>query len=197
MTVRYAVRAQRKAASRSALIDAASTMFARHGYDETTLQEVADAAGLHVQTLYRHFPSKADLAAALEQSKLDAFREAFAERTSTTFAFWRDWIEFRLTAELADGGDAYRQVVGEIGASPTRSSLFLNMEREYEAVLAEGLTKDFQLPPTDPLPVLVACMLWGGHAHALREWAIGGGDLKAAALGMADRVAAAFGYLID
>lgn len=44
---------------------AAIDLFASKGYEETTLESIAKKAGLHVQTLYRHFPTKSDLAAAI------------------------------------------------------------------------------------------------------------------------------------
>ena len=62
MTTRYPLRTKRKAATKKKIVQAAQGIFYRKGYDATTLEEIADAAGVHVQTLYRHFPNKQTLA---------------------------------------------------------------------------------------------------------------------------------------
>jgi len=40
------------------MIDEALTLFTAHGYDETTMEQVAEAAEVAPSTLYRYFPSK-------------------------------------------------------------------------------------------------------------------------------------------
>ena len=82
-----------KAHSRARLIDAAAELFGEVGYNATTLDSVADRAGLHVQTLYRHFPSKPDLATGLWQRSLETFETFFRERDGDAIGAWRDWVE--------------------------------------------------------------------------------------------------------
>lgn len=47
--------------TRAAIADAAVALFAANGFTETTMDEVAEAAGVSRRTAYRHFPSKDDL----------------------------------------------------------------------------------------------------------------------------------------
>jgi AcrR family transcriptional regulator len=54
-----------------ALLDAAKTVFARSGVDAPA-KEIADAAGVGVGTLYRHFPRRSDLVKAVFQREVDA-----------------------------------------------------------------------------------------------------------------------------
>jgi AcrR family transcriptional regulator len=54
-------RAARRAETEARLIDAATTLFAAHGYAGTTLTDVAERAGLAPRTLYLRFESKAEL----------------------------------------------------------------------------------------------------------------------------------------
>jgi len=57
-----AVRRRMPAAERRKLIlDAALDAFAEGGYEETTLDEVAERAGVSKALIYEHFPSKRDL----------------------------------------------------------------------------------------------------------------------------------------
>ena len=48
---------------RDAIYDAAIDLFAKHGFDETTVEEVADAAGISRRSFFRYFESKDDLLA--------------------------------------------------------------------------------------------------------------------------------------
>jgi len=48
---------------RDAIYDAAIVLFAKKGFDETTVEEVADAAGISRRSFFRYFGSKDDLLA--------------------------------------------------------------------------------------------------------------------------------------
>ncbi|MDG6101930.1 TetR/AcrR family transcriptional regulator [Dactylosporangium aurantiacum] len=52
-------RAEQARATRRRVIDHATTLFLSHGYSATTLDQIAKAAGISVQTLYFHFGNKA------------------------------------------------------------------------------------------------------------------------------------------
>lgn len=59
---------------RAQILAAAHDVLATRGYAEFTLRNIAVAAGLHFATLQYHFPSKANLLAALIQSQLETNR---------------------------------------------------------------------------------------------------------------------------
>ncbi|MET9224278.1 TetR/AcrR family transcriptional regulator [Lentzea sp. NPDC003310] len=46
---------------RTAIVDAATTLFLESGYDKTSLARIADAAGVSKATLFKQFPTKAEL----------------------------------------------------------------------------------------------------------------------------------------
>jgi AcrR family transcriptional regulator len=56
--------------TRASLVDAASTLFATHGYDGTAVDTIVQAAGVSKGAFYHHFDSK------------DELLDAVAERTS-------------------------------------------------------------------------------------------------------------------
>lgn len=58
-----------------ALLEAAKSVFARSGVDAPA-KEITDLAGVGVGTLYRHFPQRSDLVAAVLQHEIDALAEA-------------------------------------------------------------------------------------------------------------------------
>jgi AcrR family transcriptional regulator len=57
-----------------ALLTAASAAFADHGADDVSLEEIARRAGVGIGTLYRHFPARRDLLAAVYTDQVDALR---------------------------------------------------------------------------------------------------------------------------
>jgi AcrR family transcriptional regulator len=59
--------------NRRKLLVAAKTLFAVYGVDQTSMFEVARAAGVGQGTLYRHFAHKGKLCQALIRDDLDAF----------------------------------------------------------------------------------------------------------------------------
>ena len=65
---------QRKMA---ALLKAASEVFSRSGVD-APVREIAEAAGVGLGTVYRHFPQRSDLIAAVFQSQVKACADAAA-----------------------------------------------------------------------------------------------------------------------
>ncbi|XOV83578.1 MAG: TetR/AcrR family transcriptional regulator [bacterium] len=168
----FPLREKRKAATRTNLIRAAQALFAQQGYDETTLEAVADHAGLHVQTLYRHFASKQELATAGDQEMLERFRQAISDpgRTDHTFDFWREWVRTavaRLSQE--DGARQYRDFLIQRWTSALVSSQLIRIGQEYEDLLAESFVKDFG-GSSDNLEIarLAAITLWGANSRVQR-----------------------------
>ncbi len=51
--------------TRQLIVDAAMQLFLQHGYDATTMEDVAAHAGIGSSTLYRYFPTKDQLGTAL------------------------------------------------------------------------------------------------------------------------------------
>lgn len=82
-------RAEQKAETRRRILEVARTTFLARGYDGTTLQVVADSAGVAVGTVVSHFPDKPALVAAAFRADLDA-------------AIVRAWTDTADTVELVD-----------------------------------------------------------------------------------------------
>ena len=197
--VQYPLRERRKQRTRAALIDAAIGLFSTKGYDDTTLEEVADHAGLHVQTLYRHFPSKPELAIAVDRRQIEDFRQAIEDpaRTTDTFEFWRGQIVFNTTQlEQETGGlSNFRELLRQQHRSPSIALRLHTLNDEYEDLLTASLAKDFRMDPMgDRLPRLVACMLVAGNRHVVNRWAKeeGAFELAAELVAVADYVASLF-----
>jgi AcrR family transcriptional regulator len=57
----FALRTQRKLATRQALQEAALLLFAEQGYADTSSAQIAQLAGVSVRTFFVHFPTKEDV----------------------------------------------------------------------------------------------------------------------------------------
>jgi len=77
-----------------ALLDAAAKVFAASGVD-ATVREVSAAAGVGMGTLYRHFPTRADLVVAVYRHQVDACAEAgpaLLASASSPFVAVLEWL---------------------------------------------------------------------------------------------------------
>ena len=76
-------REQNKALKKELFIDAAKKLFIQKGFESTSIDEVAQTAGLTKRTLYQYFSSKEDLFYAIVmiegQKLLKAYLEAFGK----------------------------------------------------------------------------------------------------------------------
>jgi AcrR family transcriptional regulator len=64
--------------ARERLVAAALELFNERGYDETTVAQIAERAGLTKSTFFRHFPDKRDLLAAGQDTIAQLLREGVA-----------------------------------------------------------------------------------------------------------------------
>ena len=204
----YPRRTEKKKQSRTQLVRAANSLFGRKGYQHTKLDEVAQGADLHVQTLYRHFKTKEELAAAAAELVVNDCR-AYFERFSndrSTFEIWRGWIARTVSylASLGFGEHKRRQL--RSASSLMNDNYLLVVYQGYEDLLTEYLALDFRMDPKHSrLPRLVACMLWSGNEAAVKRCAgldrgqdtlMDEDSVLAESVGVVDDVEAAFaGYV--
>jgi AcrR family transcriptional regulator len=64
--------------ARERLVAAALHLFSEQGYDDTTVAEIADRAGLTKSTFFRHFPDKREVLAAGQETLSQLFAEGIA-----------------------------------------------------------------------------------------------------------------------
>ena len=106
----------------SSLLEAATEVFAASGVD-APVREIAEKAGVGLGTVYRHFPQRSDLIAAVMQSQVDACADAaalFTEKYEPGDALVRWLHRFMdllgtkrgLAAALHSGDPAYAALPG-------------------------------------------------------------------------------------
>jgi len=67
------------ALARRRILDAAGELFARHGFDATTVSDVCARANVNRTTFYRHFPEKPTLLGSLLPDRLATLFRVFAD----------------------------------------------------------------------------------------------------------------------
>ncbi|MFF0431349.1 TetR/AcrR family transcriptional regulator [Streptomyces sp. NPDC004327] len=156
---------------RTAIVEAGLGLLAEHGYAGCTMAAVAARAGIATGSVYRHFPSKAELsvelfrtvvgrevaavseAAALPSHRTAADRVVAVIETFATRALKAPRLAYALLAEPVDPAvDAERLV----------------FRRAFRDVFAERIAagvRDGELPPQDAS--LTAAALVGAGAEAL------------------------------
>jgi AcrR family transcriptional regulator len=88
--------------TRSRILDIALELFSEHGFDGTTLQQIADRLGFSKAALYYHFRSKEDLLQALvapAMAELDQLFDAHEHEPDTPAErrrFLEDYLDYML-----------------------------------------------------------------------------------------------------
>ncbi|MAP96106.1 MAG: hypothetical protein CMK07_14260 [Ponticaulis sp.] len=196
---KFPLRTKRKLETRVKLVRAGRQLFLSKGYDNTTLEEIADAAGLHVQTLYRHFGTKQDLAKAGDEHWLELFEKEISERdrSENTFAFWRRWMSNTVETLLADG-DTFRSHLTMSHTTPTILGATLAIRSRYEDLLTEHLAEDFGISAEGVSTArLVACMLMGANAYVRLNYVDRNTDLMSETLKVIDMTTEMFAHLVQ
>lgn len=92
------IREQTRSVVRSLLARTAVELFAAQGYDNTTLEEVAAAAGVSRRTLFNYFPSKEDLALGGLSEQGELIAERFAQRPADEDC----WVSLRAAFQVVE-----------------------------------------------------------------------------------------------
>jgi AcrR family transcriptional regulator len=146
----------RKAAVRERIATSARELIARGGYGDAQISSVAERAGVATGTVYRYFPSKADLFAEVfreaSQREVDAMAAAAAASPDST-APERIAAGVETFARRALRGRRLAWALLAEPVDPAVEAERLEFRRAYRdviaAVLAEGIEAG-ELPPQDP-----------------------------------------------
>jgi AcrR family transcriptional regulator len=72
---------------RTQLLSAARTVFAKKGYDDSTVAEIVGRAGVAQGTFYLYFPGKESLAGAFAEQLSERFAEVAAQKSARSRSF--------------------------------------------------------------------------------------------------------------
>ena len=138
-------RAETKSRTRDRLISAAAHVFAQHGLKATTLDEIAETAGLTKGAVYSNFESKADLALAVLERQIDRPQLAIFDRVDSNAT---EPDRFNQAAKLLSEGieTAWFRLELEVTTEALSSSELLTKLRSRDdtarTALADALEKE-------------------------------------------------------
>jgi len=189
---RFPRREKRKLETRRRVISVAGRLFEEKGYSDATMAAIAEAAEIHVTTLFTHFKSKHELSEAVASHALEQLSVLITENQGRTpfFQFQRELVS--RVAGNYERKAPHKISIGRLfGKDPDVTATWLDYEQRQVKLLAGYIAHDFGLDAaTDCRPTLVANMLVGGNIFAHQRWVASGGasDLKGECLAALDAV---------
>ncbi|BBY93597.1 hypothetical protein MGALJ_32660 [Mycobacterium gallinarum] len=162
--------------NREALIAAAVALFETHGYDATTVDQIAAAAGVAPRTYFHHFATKEDILFDGYAERLDEATRRF--RASRSITLW---------GALSEASAA---VAEAIAAQPEIFVVRARMYASYPALRAtrlrinddwiDQMTREVARwldadPDSDLRPRLAATVVNGANRAAIDTWVAGDG----------------------
>ena len=170
---------------RQQLLDTALTTFARQGYNDASMNDIAEAAGVTKPVLYQHFSSKrdlflellTDLADRLSRVVHDAAAKADGPRRQVEdgFVAWFEWVD-----QNRDGFTVLFD--SEVRRDPEFAESLARAQRQLADSVAEFVRIDgVDLPPERRR--LLAYGIVGVGESACRRWLDKDIDLDADELG--------------
>lgn len=151
----------------STVVAAALELFARHGYEQTSVEQIAQSAGVSRSTFFRQFGGKDDVVFADHEVLLDQLRDFLAQPHENPWAAVcaasvQVFRHFAADPELARHRYA---VVREVPSLRDREIVTVfRYERLFDEYLRHAL------PGLDPIDaVAFAAMVTAVHNHVLRR----------------------------
>ena len=165
-------REARRQETHEALVSAAMTLLATKGFEETTTDEIAQVAGVSRRTLFRYFPTKADIVTAWAQQMTDVLRAHVAGCPAGTSpqAMLCSALEAVVPHMAQTPPEAYAFVY-LIERTPALLPVSLRKYAQWEDSLADALSHHLTDQPDSMLAARVAARSGiAAFRTAIDEW---------------------------
>jgi mycofactocin system transcriptional regulator len=175
-----------RASSRDALEHVALELFSTSGFDDTTVDEIAEAAGISRRTFFRYFDSKNDVVWGDFDTMLgDLDRWLGGAEDRPVLETLRDAV-IRFNALPAPAVPAHRQRMSLILYVPALQAHSTLRYADWRAVVARFVARRLDRPVEDMWPQLVGHVSLAAALTAYEQW-LGRDDAD-----LAELLAAAF-----
>jgi AcrR family transcriptional regulator len=169
-------RARKKAATKQSIQEHALRLFVEKGYDATTVDEIADAAGVSHMTFFRYFPRKE---AVVEYDEYDPLlEELVAARPphEPPLTALHNAIRAGLEKILSADRDALLIRTRLVLRNPVLRSRNLIAQDTTRDLFARALARRAGLPEPDLAATVQASAALGAIAPAVMAWAEDDGE---------------------
>jgi AcrR family transcriptional regulator len=161
-----------KPSARDRLAEAAFALFDEHGYEQTTVDDITDRAGLGRTTFFRHYRSKEDVIFPDHDHLLDQIRERLRTSShSTALAAVSDAVRLVILHYLQEGELARRRYALTSRVPALRDREIASVAR-YQRLFREFIT-NWMTDTAEPAPLraeVMAAAVVAAHNHVLRRW---------------------------
>jgi len=164
------LRSRKKSKTRLAIENAALELFAEKGYEQTTVDEIAERAEVSKATFFRYFNAKADVIFSPETYHLEALHRAIVGRPAAENelaaihqAVLREWVPLLDSQRVARQGRA-------AATSPLLRGLSLDLGQQWQSVIAGALARRRGLEMPNQRCWLIAAMSFAVFSNASRYW---------------------------
>lgn len=182
--VSFPRRTAAKARTRQRIEEAARRLFVTLGYGDATMAAIADAADIHITTLFTHFASKRDLAAAIAVRAGERFEEVVTMQRAQgvpVLAFWRNQVA-RIAHAYERDGDGQINLGRALAGEPELLPVWYGHQRLQINLMTDYIADELGIDPAkDRRAQMAAAMLVAGGRMAFDSWMESGraGDLVA------------------
>ena len=184
-------RGRRPATSRERVARAALELFARDGYEETTVEDIAVAVGVSRRTFFRYYESKRDVVWGEFDAELARFEAELSDPDDR--APMMEVLRRAVVATNRFGAgelDELRIRIGLIATVPTLTAHSAVRYAEWCEVVARFAARRLGADPGELGPQTVAQAALGAATAAFACWATSGSDDLATDLDRAFRMLA-------
>jgi AcrR family transcriptional regulator len=161
-----------KQSARDRLAEAAFALFAERGYEQTSIDDITERAGLGRTTFFRHYRSKEDVIFPDHELLLAQISERLrTSSNSTALVAVSDAVRLVLKHYIAEGDLARRRYALTSGVPALRDREIASVAR-YQRLFREFIA-DWMGDPAEPAPLraeLMAAAVVAAHNHVLRRW---------------------------
>lgn len=137
-------RERKKAATRAAILEAATALFLARGFDAVTVREIADAADVSPKTVFTHFPHKEALVFSDEGERHERLIAAVSDRPAGTSI--SDALKAHYLSEIAAlRSEPQSRILALMEDTPALIDYAEKMWLRHEEALVSAITKEFGL----------------------------------------------------
>ncbi|MEV5895068.1 TetR/AcrR family transcriptional regulator [Nonomuraea fuscirosea] len=144
-------RERKKAATRAAILDAATALFLERGFDGVSVREIADQADVSPKTVFTHFPQKEALVFSDEDERHERLVAAVRDRAPGSSI--SDALKAHYLAEIAAMRTGpQRRILTLMEETPALLDYAEKMWFRHEDALVAAIVKEFGLTePTEEI----------------------------------------------
>lgn len=172
-------RTQRRQQTRARIMKSALKLFRKVGYGAATMNAIADAADVHVTTLFTHFKTKRDLAVSLNDSSVDLLKQLVAENKGKLpfFEFFQSLV-LGTARRIEHASNPTLSLWHEMRRDPELTFAWVQYEQRQVVLLADYIAHDYGLDPAnDHRPELIANLMVSSSWISHRRWSDSAGAL--------------------